>query len=351
MRNKLKPAIIQTLIMGVASLRLVQLAHPTLHRRVALVSEPNLVLLQSVQSVYNLALQAIETGKKFPEIINEQLTEEVLNYDAIYKGESDWKLLPCFDHPDGPFGCCVSGTGLTHKNSALNREIMHQANTTNLTDSMKMYQWGVEGGSPLKGNIGVQPEWFYKGNGLTVRAHGETLSIPVYGNDGGEEPEIAGIYIVDADGRPCRIGFCTANEFSDHVMEKKNYLYLAPSKLRQCAIGPELVIDEDFMDLTGTVKIVRGNEEVWSADTKTGQNNMAHSVQNLEHHHFKFACNRIPMQAHIHFFGADAFSFGKIALQQGDVMQVEWKGMGRPLQNMLAVEAGADELIEVRKLN
>ena len=52
---------------------------------------------------------------------------------------------------------------------------------------------------------------------------------------------------IDRKGHPVRIGFTTANEFSDHVMEKKNYLYLAPSKLRGCAIGPELLID-DFFD-------------------------------------------------------------------------------------------------------
>ena len=336
--------------MGNASLRLVQLIHPTLNRRIALVNEPNLVLLQTIPSIYNLALLAIESGKKLQEIIDQHTTEEVLEYNGIYKGESDWKLLPCFDHPDGPFGCCVSGTGLTHKNSALNREVMHQANNTNLTDSMKMYQWGVEGGSPQVGNIGVQPEWFYKGNGSAVRAHGQTLSIPVYGNDGGEEPEVAGLYIVDAQGQPCRIGFCIANEFSDHVMEKKNYLYLAPSKLRQCSIGPELVINEDFVDISGTVKIIRENVELWSANTRTGQNNMAHSLQNLEHHHFKFASNRIPRQAHIHFFGADAFSFGKIELQDGDVMEIFWEGMGRALQNTLKISAEKEALIEVRLL-
>ncbi len=37
------------------------------------------------------------------------------------------ELLPSFDHPQNQAACIVSGTGLTHKNSALNRQMMHQA--------------------------------------------------------------------------------------------------------------------------------------------------------------------------------------------------------------------------------
>ena len=44
----------------------------------------------------------------------------------------------------------------------------------------------------------------------------------------------------DPDGKPWRLGFALGNEYSDHVTERQNYLYLAHSKLRACAIGPEL---------------------------------------------------------------------------------------------------------------
>jgi hypothetical protein len=60
-----------------------------------------------------------------------------------------------------------------------------------LTDSMRMYRWGVEGGKPAALEIGVAPEWFYKGTGICLRAHNEPLTIPEFANDGGEEPEIA----------------------------------------------------------------------------------------------------------------------------------------------------------------
>jgi hypothetical protein len=330
------------------SVRLVQLIHPQFSRRVALVKEPSLLLLKDVTSVYELALAAIEEKRSLGEYCLSIVSDAQLDYDEIYNGNSVWKLLPAFDHPNSPFGCLVSGTGLTHKNSALNRQMMHMNVNDKLTDSMVIYQWGVEGGFPEEGNIGAQPEWFYKGSGACLKAHGDTLEIPPYGNDGGEEPEIAGIYIIDKEGKPWRVGFATGNEFSDHVMEKKNYLYLAPSKLRQCSIGPELVVSNDFESYTGTVSVRRGNEIVWSSPVHTGQDNMAHSLENLEYHHFKYAGHRLPLQAHVHFFGADAFSFGKgIKLDDGDVMQVEWQGMGRALKNTLNIIKEEEQLVKV----
>jgi hypothetical protein len=337
--------------MTAGTTRLVQIIHPQQGRRVAYVQEPYLVLLRDTRSVYDLALGAITQKKKLVDLIQLRLSSETLDYDSVYNGSSIWRLLPAFDHPENEMNCQVSGTGLTHKNSALNRQMMHAAATEKLTDSMQMYQWGLEGGQPEPGTVGVQPEWFYKGTGTNLRAHGEALEVPPYGNDGGEEPEVAGIYVVDQEGQPWRVGFCTGNEFSDHVMEKKNYLYLAPSKLRTCAIGPELVVDMDFQDLAGSVRILRNNAIIWSKQTKTGEKNMAHSLQNLEHHHFKYAGHRVPGQAHVHFFGADAFSFGEqIQLQTGDIMAIHWDGLGRALLNPLEVAAEKEELMQIKSI-
>src|SRR6185436_15264726 len=115
------------------------------------------------------------------------------------------------------------------------------------------------------------------------------------------------VYVVDPDGRPHRVGLTIANEFSDHVMEKKNYLYLAPSKLRTCAIGPELIVNGEFSQARGTARILRKGKPVWEKEFATGEKNMSHTVANLEHHHFKYVAHRRPGDAHIHFFGADVF--------------------------------------------
>ena len=127
-----------------------------------------------------------------------------------------------------------------------------------------MFQWGVEGGRPAAGEIGIAPEWFYKGNGAILRGPFEPLTVPAYAEDGGEEAEIAGVYIIGEDGTPYRIGMAAGNEFSDHKFEKRNYLNLAGSKLRTCSVGPELVVGAEFQSVAGEVRIQRGTETIWS---------------------------------------------------------------------------------------
>jgi len=211
--------------------RLVQIKKGSF-RRVALVEEPVLRPLDSCSSIYELAHIAIETGVRLIDVARKRTRHETIDYDPIYRGESDWKLLPAIDHPEEPAKCLISGTGLTHLGSAQNRQSMHASKDEDLTDSLKMFRWGVEGGRPDAGHIGTPPEWFYKGNGCALRAHGDPLEIPAYAEDGGEEAEIAGVYVIGPKGQPYRVGLAIGNEFSDHHFEKKNYLNLAA---RSCA--------------------------------------------------------------------------------------------------------------------
>jgi hypothetical protein len=275
----------------------------------------------------------------------------VVNYDVVYSGKSAWKLLPPIDCPAEPARCLISGTGLTHLGSAKNRQAMHSASEAEMNDSMKIFKWGVEGGRPAPGKIGIAPEWFYKGNASMMRAHGESLDVPSYAEDGGEEAEIAGVYFVGNDGLPRRIGMAVGNEFSDHKFEKRNYLNLAGSKLRTCALGPELVIDPEFQSVPGTVKIERGGKTLWSQEILTGEKEMCHSVANIEHHHFKFEVHRRPGDVHVHYFGACSLSFGAgILLEQGDIMEVAFNRFGRPLRNPLRVAERNDNLVTVKPL-
>ena len=107
---------------------------------------------------------------------------------------------------------------------------------------MKMFKLGIEGGKPGAGAIGVQPEWAYKGDGSWLVAPEQPIELPGYAEDGGEEGEVAGLYVIGDDGEVLRVGFALGNEYSDHVMERRNYLYLAHSKLRQSSFGPEVLI-------------------------------------------------------------------------------------------------------------
>src|SRR5438552_19022698 len=165
-------------------LRLVQLIHEHEGRRVAVVEEPWLRPRARNRSVYKLAQEAIGAGLGIAAVVAADTFLAPLEYDAVYDGSSQWQLLPPVDHPEEPGRCLVTGTGLTHKASAENRQSMHvsepgaSATGGAATDSLKMYRIGLEGGRPAAGQIGAAPEWFYKGCGTVVRAHGQPLEVP-----------------------------------------------------------------------------------------------------------------------------------------------------------------------------
>jgi hypothetical protein len=335
---------------------LVQLSNGS-SRRVAVVEGPRLYCLREVESVYELVQQCLREGRKLSDHALALAHGESLDYDAVYGGISEWRLLAPIDVPDAPSRLMIAGTGLTHLGSAKERQAMHLLDTAkaneNITDSMRMFQWGIEGGRPAPGEIGIAPEWFYKGTGFMLQAPFDPLTIPAYAEDGGEEAELAGIYVIGDDGTPNRIGMTIGNEFSDHQFEKRNYLNLAGSKLRTCSLGPELVVGANFQSVAGQVRIDRESETIWSKKIATGEENMCHSLANLEHHHFKFEGHRQPGDVHVHFFGAHSLSFGEgIVLKDGDWMQVSYEGFGRPLRNPIRVESrNRNRHIAVRSLD
>ena len=263
------------------------------------------------------------------------------------EGQDSPRLLIPLDHPD-PAHCLVSGAGLTHLGSASQRAEMH-AQKENKTDSEKMFEMGLEGGKPATGR-GVQPGWFYKGDGQILRGPNEALEIPSFSEDGGEEPEIGGCYVNDLDGTPCRLGFAIGNEWSDHVTEKTNYLWLAPSKLRSCSLGPELVVTEQFRSIRGRTRIYRGESVIFvSGEFRTGEEHMCHSLVNLEDHHFKYPQFCHPGDVHLHYFGAVKLSFGNCEpLADGDRIRIEFEGMRPPLVNYVRRVPRDDTPVKVR---
>lgn len=294
-------------------------------------------LLERVSSMYELVNAAITAGLGLDAVAAERVGNVRLDYAGLLEQE---RVLTPLHHPD-PAHCLVTGTGLTHLGSAAARDAMHrnlqqQAETGTLTDSMKMFQWGVEGGIPRDGDPGAQPEWFYKGDGGIVAAPCAPLDSPEFALDGGEEPELVGLYVIGPDGTPHRLGFAIGNEFSDHVTERRNYLYLAHSKLRACAVGPELRTGELPRDLRGTSRIRRDGRVLWEKPFLTGEANMCHSLANLEYHHFKYAAHRRPGDVHLHFFGTATLSFAdEVSTRDGDVFEIELPELGAPLRNPL----------------
>lgn len=335
-------------------LHLVQLVESG-KRRLAIVEEPDLILVDEFESVFALACHAIEKQRPLSDLARAHASTARLSYDDIYFQRSTWKLLPAADAPGAPQSALVSGTGLTHLGSARDRQAMHLSATGTdelpMTDSMRMFELGRQHGRPPEGQIGIALEWFYKGDGSVLQGASTPLVIPGYAEDGGEEAEIAAVYLVGPDRTPYRIGMTNGNEFSDHIFERRNYLNLAGSKLRCCSIGPELVIDPDFDDVTGNVRILRDGKTLWQKNIRTGERNMCHSLANLEHHHFKFEGHRQPGVLHVHFMGADTLSFGEgIRLQPGDVTEVEFQGFGRPLRNTIEIEPQLTERVQARPM-
>jgi hypothetical protein len=316
--------------------------------RVARADSDGLVTpLPDVDSVYTLARRAIAQRQTLEQVVSAAKVGTPLAYSDIKA-----HLLPPLTHPD-PGHCLVTGTGLTHLGSAAARDSMHQKlqGSAELTDSMKMFKWGVEGGKPQGSQPGMQPEWFYKGNGGNVVACGRPLLSPDFAADHGEEPELVGCYLIDDEGRPHRLGFAIGNEFSDHVTERRNYLLLAHSKLRQCGVGPMLNTGAIPAHMEGTSRIRRQGAVLWQKPFLTGEGNMSHSFANLEYHHFKYRQHRVPGDVHLHFFGTATLSFvDNIKVEPGDEFEIDLPALGAPLVNPLALEPGGYHIDGMRTL-
>ena len=316
---------------------LVQFLDPRGERRVGLLDGAMLRVIGGFQSTYVLAQGAMRRSTGIAQLASQAVSAETYAYADIAR---DGRLLPPLDHAD-PAHCYVTGTGLTHLGSADTRDAMHKkigGDVESLSDSMKMFRMGVEGGKPVAG-VGVQPEWFYKGDGSIVAASEQALQMPDFALDGGEEPEIAGLYVIGENGVPCRLGYAIGNEFSDHVTERQNYLYLAHSKLRMCGVGPVLLVGELPAHVAGASRIYDGAGALrWEKSFVSGEQNMSHTIANLEYHHFKYDLFRRPGDVHIHFFGTATLSFADgIAVHPGETFEIEAPAFGPALRNRLEV--------------
>jgi hypothetical protein len=321
---------------------IVQFKNEAGERRIGLLEQDTLREIGGFATTYALATEAIRSKKALAELAAASTNGSTHSFEAV---ATAGRILPPIDHAD-PAHCYVTGTGLTHLGSADTRDAMHKkigGDVETLSDSMKMFRMGVEGGKPAAGQRGVQPEWFYKGDGSVVRASGQALEMPEFSLDGGEEPEIAGLYIIGEDGQVHRVGFALGNEFSDHVTERQNYLYLAHSKLRVCGLGPALLVGELPAHVQGVSRILDVEGKVrWEKAFVSGEQNMSHTVANLEYHHFKYELFTRPGDVHVHFFGTATLSVAdNIVVKAGETWEIESPVFGPKLSNKLAVKPSA----------
>lgn len=326
-------------------MRIVQFFDPKGQRRVALVEGDRLRRLGGIRTVYELARQAIRRRQPLAEAVRQALSTESESYAQV---RDERRLWVPFDHPD-PYRFWATGTGLTHLGSAASRNAMHAVEESALTDSMKIFRDGLAHGRMVGDQPGSLPEWFYKGNGLSAVPPGGALARPGFALDGGEEAEIVGLYLNDDAGQPYRLGYALGNEYSDHVLEKKNYLYLAHSKLRAYSFGPELLLGELPAEVRGMSRVWRDGAVIWEKEFLSGETHMSHNLANLEHHHFQYTLFQQPGDAHCHFFGAAVLSFSDgVRAQPGDVFELHVPAFGEPLRNALV--AVKSEPVRVRAL-
>ena len=315
-------------------MNLIQFIDAKNKRAVGLVGGGKIIKLKRATRMTELATLALSEGKSLNATANNLATATTEDYAAALKEK---RVLPPLTHDDAAH-CIITGTGLTHLGSASARDSMHKKldGEAALTDSLRMFKAGLEGGKPAKGQAGVQPEWFYKGDGRWLVAPGAVLPKPSFALDGGEEPELAGLYMIDAKGKPVRLGFAIGNEYSDHVTERQNYLLLAHSKLRHCSIGPEMVSGAIPAHIEGMSRILRKGKTIWEKPFLTGEGNMSHTIANLEYHHFKYDAFRVPGDVHIHFFGTATLSIADgVSTEDGDVFEISAAPFGAALRNPL----------------
>ena len=331
-------------------MRLIQFASSLGQRQVGVIEEQQLRVLRNTSSTRELALAAIRNQRSLQQEAQLRGSDPGPDYAQLLQ---QGRVLPPLDHED-PAHCLISGTGLTHLGSASARDKMHQHDggvEAGMTDTMRIFKWGLEGGKPAAGQVGAQPEWFYKGDGSIVVRPGGDFPVPPFAEDAGEEPELTGLYVIGEDGLPYRVGYALGNEFSDHVMERRNYLYLAHSKLRYCAYGPELRVGELPRHLVGRSRIIRDSEVLWEKEFLSGEDNMCHSLANLEYHHFKYAQFLRPGDVHVHYFGTATLSFADgVRTRPGDRFQISLEAFGAALENTIGESAQPLAIGQVRAL-
>ena len=301
---------------------------------VGIVDGPFVLALSNVDNTYDLAWQAISGELRLTDLVAGLVSKECFSYDELVERRA---VLVPLNHPD-PGHMLISGTGLTHLGSDRTRDHLRRAvrgeQESSLSDTLQLFKWGLEGGKPAGEKPGIAPEWHYKGTGHSIVHPYRDFPIPTFSKDASEEPEIGGLYIIGPDRMPYRIGFALANELSDHVTERKNSGYVSHSKLIGSSFGPELLLDELPKHVIGMSCISRNGRKRWEKPFFTGEDNMSHSIDNIEFHHFKYNQFLVPGDVHVHYFGTSTLSFAEgIKVDAACRFEISAAPFGRPLVN------------------
>ncbi len=247
--------------------------------------------LNDVETVYELALEAIERQEPLETVAAGYLGDEAIDLGLL---EREGRLLAPTEHPV-PTRCWVTSSEV----AAEERE---------------------------------SSSWFFRGNGAGLFAAGQTLRLPSFAPQARLTPALAAIFVIADDGVPCQLGWALAHVVIDaDAAALGGHAYLRPT-----AVGPQLRLGVLPDDLTGVVRTIepgRAQERACRlALNRVGDRLAAH---------FRHELHRRPGDVHVHCLTvvSPATTAEEIAHQSDAVYELALPAFGAPLRNRLGVAA------------
>ncbi|UUN29726.1 fumarylacetoacetate (FAA) hydrolase [Streptomyces sp. FIT100] len=193
-------------------------------------------------------------------------------------------------------------------------------------------KWG--GQTAPEGGDFTPPRWFFKGFGDWVRLPGETLNVPADPVALIEEPEVALVYVNDAEGTPHYAGYTFGNDLCDIGLHRKDPGYNPYCKLCDTALTPWLFLGEPPLSVTGRVTIVRDGATAWEGNFDCGADALYFRVRDMAEHLFSFPAVRRPGLVNYVLLGADEASFHDgFRIADGDRIAIDVKSHDVAFEN------------------
>lgn len=199
-------------------------------------------------------------------------------------------------------------------------------------------KWGGEK-APADGPF-TPPKWFFKGFGDWVRLPGEPLVVPARPVALIEEPEVALVYVNDADGTPHYAGYTFGNDLCDIGLHRQDPGYNPYCKLCDTALAPWLFLGPPPATVTGRVTIVRDGATAWEGPFDCGGDALYFDIADMAAHFFSFPAARRPGLVNYLLLGADEASFHDgFRIADGDRISIDVKSHGVAFANTVRFTA------------
>ncbi|MFD4572814.1 fumarylacetoacetate (FAA) hydrolase [Streptomyces sp. NPDC058417] len=193
-----------------------------------------------------------------------------------------------------------------------------------------------DGRKAPEGGEFTPPKWFFKGLGDWIRLPGEPLTVPADFVALIEEPEVALVYVNDADGTPHYAGYTFGNDLCDIGLHRKDPGYNPYCKLCDTALTPWLFLGEPPSTASGRVTITRDGTTAWEGGFDCGEDALYYRVRDMTDHLFSFPAVRRPHLVHYVLLGADEASFHDgFRIEDGDRIAIDVKSHGVAFENQV----------------